>query len=674
MNSPRTIYSRQPALNLTRRTIYIPTNRAGVINQRALNTVARHICAGDLLEASSVVEELSDEALRAPAHACLNALRVAVIANVLHDLAHNLWEFTADAEGLFAVAPGWDVDATAPPNDFRYRARASVAHARRARLKEPAVQQLLERVERGPRAVGGVHNLLGESARIERALRACGAAAIMPYLQLARPCDGEDPLTGLRLFDCFRYLRYSWSFPWSDPPGRRVPFLIRDAGQPHEPICGLLCLSSPTPLAPARDAAFGWSNSWLEAMARALSALRDEAPAAALQELARALRSRAKDPSTPTPAQITDDLCALMGVTPRHQLHLLAKLKHRAALAATAATRLIGGLLDHVSSERDLLSAATPAPSDSKLAQKRAAKLADLNDAVDALAPIFELLTRGDTLNASAAFLGAVGGGSHTFSGGARCARGLVVALREHKVAAIASTTAEVSLCGAIAPYQPLLLGKLVSLLALSDEVRHVWGELYRDQASVTQSHTVGEDYVRSSSLDGLVTTSYYAVNSAIYNRAWLPQELGSVGWKRVGKTAGYGTLHFTPQTTRLLELLFARDGDLAPIAAGFAGGHSKRMRKLQRGLTALGLPADALLAHGMRRNVYVCRLNNRCLPGGDSTPRPAPLAGIVEHWRERWLTPRLPTAIEALSRCRDMAPLSQVIRDQRAREDRYEL
>ncbi len=56
----------------------------------------------------------------------------------------------------------------------------------------------------------------------------------------------------------WRYVRYLGTIPYSDYVGRRMRFLIRDAGQPNRPVMGIAALGSTVLQCPPRDHAIGW--------------------------------------------------------------------------------------------------------------------------------------------------------------------------------------------------------------------------------------------------------------------------------------------------------------------------------------------------------------------------------------------------------------------------------
>jgi hypothetical protein len=83
----------------------------------------------------------------------------------------------------------------------------------------------------------------------------------------------------------------------------------------------------------------------------------------------------------------------------------------------------------------------------------------------------------------------------------------------------LASQVVDVSICGAIHPYNELLGGKLVALVLHSKEVRDLYEGQYGERISLIASQMAGRPIRRSARLKVLTTTSLYGVGSSQYNR-----------------------------------------------------------------------------------------------------------------------------------------------------------
>ena len=147
---------------------------------------------------------------------------------------------------------------------------------------------------------------------------------------------------------------------------------------------------------------------------------------------------------------------------------------------------------------------------------------------------------------------------------------------------------------GAVPPYSYLLCGKLVAMLAASNEVREMFREQYGGKQSVIQNRT------HDGSLAMLTTTSALG-RSSIYNRLkYNNRHL----YHKVGFTKGFGEFHFlTNYTMRSMHSL-AKHANLLNIIYGGEGFRNRR-EIVGKCLKALGLSAN-WLNHGIQRNYVV--------------------------------------------------------------------
>ena len=704
--------------SLTRRAVYLPVDLNHPYFEGRVRALASALARAQRRAALEVFEKLrvaAEEDLQGlgldhetRATYGRRALRALTLASVLLDLDDAGWELALEGSELYGLAPQWGAarDPSALVSE-KARARRLVAPRRAAQLSSPEVRRFVRTLERSARGPG-VSALIADGAALADALSREGSAAVRPYLQLARACDGVDEMTGLRLADCFRYFRYYWSFPYESTPGRRLPLLIRDAGQPRHPVCGLLCLVSPLPQLASRDVSLGWSPAWLEAVIAALDApagVEGEPLAAALAAAWGRLEvNLARAPRAPRAPQLAGDLASLLGLPerPRDLRRLLKALRaedlsqarlHEARVAlASALLQVVRAALETLSFEdlgceaRDVFAdpqtlnhlearratlegdwrarrhtSVSPERQELVFKSKRARKALMMGEAWWDLQALRGGLAQGEEA-LSAALRAATskreepwgeGGG---LTEGRDVRLGLLRALREHKVGMIASRVADVAVCGALEPYRDLLGGKLAAMLALSEDAARHYQSSYEGQVSEIQSRMSGARVIRDARLTALVTTSFYSVGSAQYNRVRVSRGGAARAWERVGMSDGQGTMHLSRRTSELIQRLLAAHARSATHSR-FGEGPSERLRKLREGLSLLSLPADALLTHGMSRIVYVARLSDECLPGVSAAPDAAPSAEeVCEEWRQRWLAPRLSDPAR-LARLRELRP-----------------
>src|SRR5262245_26677762 len=83
----------------------------------------------------------------------------------------------------------------------------------------------------------------------------------------------------------------------------------------------------------------------------------------------------------------------------------------------------------------------------------------------------------------------------------------------------------DITVCGAVAPYGPILGGKLVSLLLAGPDAIREYERRYGSAVSVIASSMAGKPVVRTPRLALLGTTSLYGTSSSQYNRIRVPGE-----------------------------------------------------------------------------------------------------------------------------------------------------
>ena len=188
---------------------------------------------------------------------------------------------------------------------------------------------------------------------------------------------------------------------------------------------------------------------------------------------------------------------------------------------------------------------------------------------------------------------------------------------------------------GAVPPYADLLSGKLMGLLATSDEVRRAVHDKYSGQKGTISG--TGQDAQLA-----LLTTTSALGRSSIFNRLKFCGELTFIS---VGFTKGYGEFQFA---NGLYSAIYQYATEhLTPTAKNAAWGTGFRNRRevVRKCLADIGLPEE-WLNHGILREIFVIPLahNTREFLNGNQPVleefnRPA--AEIFDYFRDRWLLPR---------------------------------
>ncbi len=188
---------------------------------------------------------------------------------------------------------------------------------------------------------------------------------------------------------------------------------------------------------------------------------------------------------------------------------------------------------------------------------------------------------------------------------------------------------------GAVPPYSGLLCGKLIALLATSEEVQKVFREKYQGRRTL----------IAQTPLDGrlaLLTTTSALGRSSIYNRLTYR---GSLVYQSVGFTQGSGEFHFSNGLYRDLREFAIEHCEATAKHAQWGDGFRNRRELLRKTLPLLGLPRE-LVYHGVRREIFVVPLasNSQAFLTGEDEQLQTygwTAVDLFAWFQERWLLPR---------------------------------
>ena len=189
--------------------------------------------------------------------------------------------------------------------------------------------------------------------------------------------------------------------------------------------------------------------------------------------------------------------------------------------------------------------------------------------------------------------------------------RAIEIVLRHVKATRIGINLLEITICGAVAPYNAVLGGKLVAMLLTSPEVVEEYERRYRKACSVIASSTAARAVQRRPNLVALCTTSLYGAGSAMYNRIAIPAgEVGGSPARRCITRSWASRSGSARSSSRRQRSTRSRPSSRRRPAAGrsttsSARASSPRLRKVRSGMEAVGLPPDKLMQHGTPRIVY---------------------------------------------------------------------
>ena len=198
---------------------------------------------------------------------------------------------------------------------------------------------------------------------------------------------------------------------------------------------------------------------------------------------------------------------------------------------------------------------------------------------------------------------------------------------------------------GAVPPYADLLGGKLVASLIASQEVANKFEERYGNTAGLISGK-------RKQARLAVVTVTSALGRSSMYNRLKLTANAPGkdaetvVELLQLGSTMGYGHFQITEDLFSQLRRVLQEDEHKYADGHQFGDGPNWRIRVARKGLESLGMNADEILKHGIKREVYAMPIasnSRRFLSGEHRQPifNRLTVDEISVLARNRWLVPR---------------------------------
>ncbi|MCL6598516.1 MAG: DUF4338 domain-containing protein [Alicyclobacillus macrosporangiidus] len=555
----------------------------------------------------------------------LDRLATKLFLEVMQDIVRNGWKVEVN-DGEFVVIPP-DARQDASRDEIKQRLRAALIEARNEQLNEESTKKFITEMERPRYFLGrivSIQSLFVDPAKlvedIERRLAAPESIrdsllrdSIKPYIQLAT--EDRDEFTNLKLIDIWRYVRYSWSLPYSSQPGRQLHYLVRDAARENHPIIGIGALGNSVVQITCRDDYIGWTLSALER-----SNHKEKYWDAINREIDRSIEEIyyedlvASSTEIVAPTRMTlERLRQIANEIPPINLHGNDDIRN---LSMEESVRTPMFRRKRALALHELLSA--------RKTFQEAAK-----ECAGSPAEIVERLLATEEGR-----------------------KALGVGLRSIKKRHIGSSIMEITTCGAIPPYSDFLGGKLVALLMASPRVISDYRQKYENTPSDIASRMKGAEVVKPSDLVLIGTTSLYYVGSSQYNRITAPVRNGVLKYVEVGKTRGFGSVHLSNRTYRTIQQFLESNPSLGKQSSTFAAGVNYKMRSIGYALSHLGL--SKLMQHESPRIVYVVPTATNwkeCLLGMDDAPTwiygdisdpQLETEELISFWKERWYVPRL--------------------------------
>jgi hypothetical protein len=577
----------------------------------------------------------------------MEEIKFHLACSVVLDLVTQTWKLKVTEEGVVIHSP---VQVDNSPVHEKERVRKAHLIERDATLAKRTLTDFIRGMERQRLTSKGWHSifsLMRDGRELAKQLTALDHASggrdqvslasdvISPYIQFVEGDDICDQ-TGLKLRDIWRYFRLTWVNEYKSVPGRSVMILIRDAAAPNHPVIGIAALGSSVVQQRVRDELIGWDASGFS------SRFAEEPSVKIAKSLHNALQHLID--GIYVNDLVRDRLLKRVHLK-RPTLELIEALRVEGK-AARARHELNPHVSVHKSNHDDL--------NDPKVCRKKAETNLFRSKRCLQLAKLLAIRK---------AFQ------EHGFGFGnqrqmreaitspqVRAAIGQLIRLvkAEH----VGIDMMDITVCGAVAPYNIVLGGKLVCMLLGSPEIVAYYADRYEKKPSIIASCMKASAVRRPHHLVLLCTTSLYGIGSSQYNRIKIPaEELGGVvgqkfEYQKWGYSAGFGSFHFSQETMNWIKFLLGRQGNRR-VNSIFGEGVNPLMRKIREALDLVGLLSDELLLHGNERVVYgiplatnykevLLGLTKRpkyVVPQSDKEERTKML---FAYWCKRWLLSRI--------------------------------
>lgn len=626
--------------------------------------------AGDLGRQAAVKQAREEIAGWAPGPANKPKLALQFACSVVVDVVAQGWNLKRVHKVVKMVTP---VRNGETPSEIKRRIRAGHLLERDAQLQKASVSEFIQSMEKrrlGPTGWISIYSLMRDGRDLSRKLAEIAKeqdeakrykqlrTVVSPYLQLV---DGESTcaLTGLKLIDIWRYFRHTWVSTYKSLPGRSMMVLVRDAAVPNHPVIGIGALGSSMSQQTFRDRWIGWdSDDFVKKLGEQPSVKWCRWILDSISRLMMGLYK--KDLVADKLIKLNDLRWPTADIVKRLQVESIrcAKLHQQFPDAAEHKSGINGDGSGRVDWEKQ-----------AKTMLFRSKRTKTLSVLLDIRRNLQETgLERGSAESLRLA-LGQTKG-KHAI-------RQLVRLVKQEHVGV---DMMDIIICGAVAPYNALLGGKLVCMLLSSPEVVQFYGKRYGDKASIIASSSKGKPVFRPPNLVLLATTSLYGVGSSQYNRIHVPlAELGlkatprgfrpepvllpaadlkrepelTLSYTELGMSRGFGSYHFSNASLEYLNNFIPRGGEIRKVNSIFGEGVNPLMRKLRDGLAVVKLPAEDLLRHGNARVVYGVPLAHNfreVLLGLDARPKyflslrkaDVQTRALGNYWTKRWLCGRI--------------------------------
>jgi|TARA_B110001450_G_C17656858_1_gene495632 hypothetical protein len=605
--------------------------------------------------------------------------------SLMADLIAGGWNINLGLEGFSISKPEYNKTFSGDDvNKIKDKMRSVQQINRDKQVHSIEIQRFIARMER-PKTVGNeqksILDLIDNGKELSEIFKDIAPLEEEKKISLLKKiinpeivvCYPDDPLfkeeehncpyTGLRLADIWKYFRFTWSTEYKSVPGKSFPILIRNAARPNKPIIGIAMLRSAALGDEAREDAIGWTN---EATIRSKIYAKEISIDFVVNSMVKCLDEQIDNIRYDDFEFLNSALIKSPNEEVIKKLHKIYEDQYEQRKS-------------DLRNEKNKISKTSKYEAEdwireSELAvfkKKRALKLArflevrkyfnEVNLAKDPARGYATLIhpsnKKGNDMISSA--------------------------LREIRTKALAENIMDVGVCGAIAPYNEIIGGKLVAALMGSSEVRELYrsryyAKKYRSPAIIASSSR-GKPVYRDANLMCLTTTSLYGVSSSQYNKIKFlkkdyPELESDIIWKEAKKgknsqkTKGQGVYHFSNTTSKLLSILTRKVLKYVEVNHKFGEGTSPKLRKARQGIVCLtnseksNIQTDVFFAHSIQRKNYIFfhdeKILNKLIDQTKtfSSIKTSKAENITSAWIKRWLVKRI-TREETLNKLVNLGP-----------------
>ena len=605
--------------------------------------------------------------------------------SLLADLLAGGWHVGLGLEGFLISKPDYSTAFTGNNlQETKEKMRRVQKINRDKHMKSVEIQRFIQRMEK-PRKIGNEEksildlidngkelaeifkdiSQLDEEKKISLLKKIINPEIVICYPEdpLFREEQNNCPYTGLRLGDIWKYFRLTWSNEYKSVPGKSFPILIRNAARPNKPIMGIAMLRSAALADEAREDAIGWTD---EATIRKKIYSKE----IEIDFLVKAMVDCLNEQIDNIRSDDFDFLNSKLIKEPNEDV--IKKLKQ------TYEDEFNRRKSDLKNEKKKPPKISSFEPEDwmkeseeAVFKKKRAIKLSKFLEIRKAFN---EVKIQKDPARGYATLIHPSNKKGNEL---------ISAALREIKTKALAENIMDLGVCGAVAPYNELIGGKLIAALMGSTEVRTLFKSRYNGKKykfpSIIASSSKGKAVYRDANLMCLTTTSLYGVASSQYNKIKFlkkdyPELETDVIWseakknKQSQKTKGQGVYHFSNETSKLLSILTLKKLKYVEVNHKFGEGTSPKLRKARVGIDCLldysksNIQLDTFFAHSMQRKNYIFFHEKNILKKiidqkkNFSNIISSKAENITSAWLKRWLIKRI-NRDETLEKLANLGP-----------------